>query len=496
MRTLEADVAVVGSGIAGLLVARALLAAGKRALVLERGGMKSHAEQLRDEEYAADVEGARPNHEAAPGTRDYPWTYVYGVGGSSLHWTGVTPRFHPDDFRLRSRHGVMVDWPFGYDELLPFYLRAERVLGVAGAPGSERDGGQSPHPYSPMDRLVAPHLRPYVPLPQARPTRSIDGRPACCGAAVCELCPVDSRFSVLNGLRDVLEHVRLELKPQTVVERVRLARRGRRVEALEALEAPRQRVQIRASTYVLAAGGFENPALLLRSGLERPDVGRFLFDHAHRTVLVRVARAVGAGRGNSLSTGASHAFREGSFRSKRSAAYVSPYNPGIGLSPVVVAALLSGRRGEALKKRVREEWRRTIPFDVLVEDRPRPARRVALSPNRDAFGLPRISVAYPPPTGYELGGVRAVREGLERRLAPLKVRAVGEQSGPRGAHALGTCRMGDGDTGVVAPDLRHLDVENLFVLGGSAFPTYSPVHPTLTIAALAIRLGDHLARGE
>jgi choline dehydrogenase-like flavoprotein len=89
--------------------------------------------------------------------------------------------------------------------------------------------------------------------------------------------------------------------------------------------------------------------------------------------------------------------------------------------------------------------------------------------------------------------VQAVRKGLAARLAPLGVADVRVLPGPEGGHLLGTCRFGSGATGVVDADLRHLDVDNLWVAGGSAFPAYSAAHPTLTIAALSIRLSDHLA---
>ena len=131
---------------------------------------------------------------------------------------------------------------------------------------------------------------------------------------------------------------------------------------------------------------------------------------------------------------------------------------------------------------------------MLTEDVPQPERRVSLGSDRDSFGLPSIRVAYPPPTEYEQAGIRSAVEGIRRGLAPLGVQGITTEPGPRGGHILGTCRMAvDGD-GVVDAEMRHLDLENLYVAGGSAFPTYSPVHPTLTIAALALRLGDSLAR--
>ena len=97
---------------------------------------RSHAEQLRTGEHAGP--GAQPNHEIHPHARPYPWTYVYGVGGSTLAWAGVTPRFAEDDFRLHAAYGVGRDWPFGLEELAPYYEAAELALGVAGRTGPAR----------------------------------------------------------------------------------------------------------------------------------------------------------------------------------------------------------------------------------------------------------------------------------------------------------------------------------------------------------------------
>jgi choline dehydrogenase-like flavoprotein len=131
---------------------------------------------------------------------------------------------------------------------------------------------------------------------------------------------------------------------------------------------------------------------------------------------------------------------------------------------------------------------------MLSEDKPQRGRRVELSPNRDAsFGLPLNRTAYSPPSRYERDGIASVLKQLRQRLAPLGVREIEARQGPRGGHLLGTCRMTADGQGVVDAEMRHLDVANLFVAGGSAFPTYGPVHPTLTIAALALRLGELLA---
>lgn len=485
--TDDADVVVVGSGISGMLVARECLRANLRVIVIERGALRSHADQLADNRYESDLESARHNHETSPGTPGYPWDYLYAVGGSSLHWSGHSPRLQPDDFRMESAYGVMQDWPIDLDELAPYYERAENALAVAGGAG-----GQPAHPLSPMDRLVAPLLEPFAPLPQARPSLAVGNRPACCGAATCALCPVDSRFSVLNGVQDVLEHPSLDLRTGVVASQVELDRSRKRAVAVRTVDNENRTGVVSARRVVLAASGFENPAILLRSGLDRPATGRFLFDHRHRTLWIRLKCDVGAGKGHSISTGYTTAFAEGSFRSQHSGAIATPYNPGVPLGSTVAGELLKGHSGEPMREAAVDRWRRTLPFDVLLEDVPRAERAIALSPRRDRFGLPLIRVTYPGPSRYELDGFEFVRQQLVERLAPLGVEAVEEAPAPSGGHLLGTCRMGTSDA-VVTPELRHLDVENLFVVGGSAFPTYSPCHPTLTIAALAIRLGDLLA---
>jgi choline dehydrogenase-like flavoprotein len=501
VKTAEADLVVVGSGVSGRLASWRPLQRGLRVIVLERGALKTHAEQLADRNWEADVPGAAHNNETAPGTREYPWSYVYGVGGSALHWSGAALRFNAADLKMRSSFGVMEDWPLSLDELEPFYAQAEAALGVAGAPsagtgqaGPGIPGARAlpPHPLSPIDTAVAPHLQPFVPLPQARPSQPIQGRPACCGSAICELCPVDARFSPLNGLAPVIEHPGLDLREQTVAARLRVEPAGE-VAGVEAIDPGGGRTLVRGNRYVLAANGIENPGILLRSGLDGPAVGRYLFDHGHTTVTVTLRRELEPGYGDSLSTGLVEAFREGSFRSRRSAAILSPYNPGAPISDLLVDGVVARESGRDVRARALSRWRRTVPFDMLTEDVPQAGSTVTLSPNRDSFGLPLNRTAYLPPTGYERDGIDRAAEQLRESLKPLGVEAMEVGPGPQGGHLMGTCRIGPPGRGVVDGDLRHLEIENLFVAGSSAFPTYAPVHPTLTISALALRLGELLA---
>ena len=487
-------IAVVGAGFAGLLVARELVRGGHDVTVLERGGHVSHRRQLETRDHDVDTPGARLNHESAEG-ESYPWLYTFGVGGSSLHWTGVAPRLMPSDFQVHTRYGVGRDWPLTYRELMPFYEEAERALAVSAGPNPlfhrEQDGPLPPHPLSPVDRVVAPLLDPLYTCPQARPSRSVGGRPACCGGATCELCPVDARFSMLHVLQDGLGRApQLDLRKDTVVARLRHS--GSRVTSLITLDNEGNSSELEADTVVLAANGLENPGILLRSGLDGPDVGRWLFDHGHRLLEIVVDRPLPNGRGASLTTGISYTYADGDFRSERGSQLVLPFNPGVNFEPQLVDDLVARRGGAEIRARAGERFSRTLMLDTLGEDLPHRERRVELSARKDSFGLPFNRIVYGKDGAYIDRGREAMYADIERRLRPIGGRIVGIHRRGEGAHSLGTCRMGATD-GVVDADQRHHRLENLFVTGGSAFPSYSAHHPTLTISALAIRLGRLLA---
>ena len=148
MNAVEADVVIVGSGVAGALVAERLARAGIGVAVLEAGSRIDRAQAL-GRYFNAPIKTPESPYLATP-EADFPlsadrghWyrqsgpdtfksTYLKAVGGTTWHWLGTCLRFLPNDFRLKSLYGRGVDWPIGYDELEPFYLEAESELGVAG----------------------------------------------------------------------------------------------------------------------------------------------------------------------------------------------------------------------------------------------------------------------------------------------------------------------------------------------------------------------------
>ncbi|HEX8690708.1 MAG TPA: GMC oxidoreductase, partial [Solirubrobacterales bacterium] len=304
------------------------------------------------------------------------------------------------------------------------------------------------------------------------------------------LAAIEPSTSVLEIARELAASPGFSVRDSTVAARLRL--KSDRVAAIECVGADGERSELRAGRVVLAAHGIENAALLLRSGLEGEAVGRWLGDHVHVQLEIELERPVEHWRASSRDSGISYAWADGPWRAERAAAVVIPFNPGLMVRDPLTDALADGEGGEALRRRMAERFARTLVVYVSLEDAPREERRVQLSSRRDSLGIPLSRVAYPPDSEYVERGLAQVRRGLEERLRPLGGRIVGRRFGNRGGHMLGACFMGP--DGVVDENLRHHRVRNLYVAGGSAFPTHSPLHPTTTIAALALRLGDHLAR--
>jgi choline dehydrogenase-like flavoprotein len=485
--TETADTVVIGSGISGLLVAKELIEAGNEVTVVERGPMRLDADRLprslREEKIASTV------HNTDPGARraGHPWQYGYVFGGSSLLWSGVVPRLLPSDFEMRSRFGLWRDWPISYDDLLPFYRDAERMLEIAGGehelfPGSDAYPVPPPEPSS-ADRLLGPLLEPFGPLAIARPKGQYP--PPLEGEGE----NLEASFTMLGIARELAVSPGLSVRDSTVAGRLRTE--ADRVTAVECIDADGTLSEIRANRVVAATHGIENAALLLRSGLSEPAVGRWLGDHPHVVVNLELDRPVEKWQASTRDSGISYAWADGPWRSERASAVVIPFNPGLLLRDGIVDALAGGRHGPELRRRLSEKFKRTLVVYVSVEDAPREDRFVELSSTRDSLGLPRSRVSYPPDSAYAGRGLQQVLDGLEERLRPLGARIAGHRPGGRGGHMLGTCFMGP--EGVVDENLRHHRFDNLYIAGGSAFPTHSALHPTATIAALAVRLGRHLA---
>jgi choline dehydrogenase-like flavoprotein len=513
MNVPSPDAVVVGAGACGALVAKELAAHGLSVVVLEAGRRFDPARDLPNAEAnAAKIMWTEPRVFAGP-DGVAPKMGV-GVGGGTLPWLGVAPRFRRDDFRTRSAEGVGADWPLGYDDLRAYYAKVERELGVAG-----ECGPFAPEPYAlPMPphrmnwaaQLLARGARalgahPFAP-PVAINSTAYDGRPACIYCGWCASgCPTGAKATTLDTHLAKAEKLGACVVSEAFAHRVIYDAALGRVTGVLYLDGAGREHELRARLVVLAAHAVETPRLLLLSanatfpnGLANSSglVGKGLMSHPTWQVFGTFDEPVNAYKGMQMG----HVMvgdylapdaRRGCARGFALLSYM--------MTPATYATLGGPLYGAELKDFL-YDYAHTAAWWAHAEGLPCDDNAVTLDPEvKDARGLPVARVAYEwtandralsaaaRDTGVAMmhaSGARKVRVGLNYA-----------------AHAMGTCRMGDDPrTSVVNPFGQAHDVGNLFVCDTSVFVTSAGVNPTLTAMALANRSADFIVavakRGE
>jgi choline dehydrogenase-like flavoprotein len=384
----------------------------------------------------------------------------------------------PDDFRLRSKFGIGVDWPVQYEELEPYYCDAEDIMQVGGPAVDDtpfprsRPYPQGPHRFTAVDELFKRTFpRELFVQPCARPTRTTGKRTACCANLVCTLCPIDSKFSILNELDHLYEDPRVTLILGASVQAVEVEG-GRVAKGVRYIRNGREETAA-ADMVVLGANALFNPHILLRSGLDHPELGRGIGEQVGTSAVVHLDGVDNFG-GSTWVIGhwyGLHGLNDGS-RARRAAALVELNNyPD-----------LRPERGKE---------RQVVQMRVIYEDLRRGDNRVAVS----ADDPTKPEVSYAGHSDYAQRGLDSLRSELERKLASLPVEEIFIRSRPfdTEGHMQGSTVMGsDPRTSVVDGYQVHHAVRNLVVLGSSTFPTMAPANPTLTISALALRAADYM----
>ncbi len=462
------DLIVVGTGFASSFFLAEYLehaAPNESILVLERGQRKSHAWQLREGK-SSEIHPATTFLRA--GRPEKTWNFSVGFGGGSNCWWACTPRFLPNDFRLHSRYGVGRDWPVDYDDLEEHYHRAEELMQISG-PARSPFARSRPYP-QPAHRLSDPdeilrqaYPEHYFPQPTARARESTGRRGVCCANGVCHLCPVDAKFTVENSLSEIYDDPRVSVLLEAEVNRVETAAG---IATGVAFKWSGGEVHATGDLIALGAGGLFNPAILLRSGVPHPLLGRRLNEQTSFNVHLDLD-GVDNFQGSTVITGHGYMLYDGDHRARHGACLIEGWNQPEHL------------RWEPGRSR------QLMRLKLIVEDLPRESNFVTLSGER-----PELPVAvFNGFSDYARRAIAAAEAALPELLAPLPVEAmtVEKIEGGTEAHILGTTVMGDDpETSVIDRDLMHHQVRNLLVLGAGAFPTSSPANPTLTLCALSL----------
>ncbi len=515
----ETEICVVGAGAAGITLTRRLLGLGREVVLLESGG----------DEYEADT--ADLNAGENVGEDYYPLDHarLRFFGGTTAIWGGRCAELDPIDLERRPwlPHS---GWPIGHDELRRYYRQARPLLGL------------------PEEAESAAHLRAAgIPVPDFRANRlsvpvwAFDGRYDRFGAARC---------------RDLIEHPCCSVFLHATATAIEADPAGRRIDRIVARVPSGTTLEVRARTFVLAAGGIENPRLLLASrsvmpqglGNGRDLVGRFFMEHPHArggriveakawplleafggrhriggrdfAALIAPAPALQAERGilnSSLTIVARQPEQATQFWGMRAYAAVkhrkAPTRAGRRLWTTTKRAVgFLQRRTDPLRPwLLHKAGRLDLALLVRAEQAPDPDSRVTLGAEVDAMGMPRVRLDWRL-SRIDVDSVQVLVETLGEELKRLglgKVEPASWLSDPErrwrtdplvsahpigGYHHMGTTRMADDPAaGVTDGQGRVHGIANLYVAGSSLFPTSGWANPTLTILALALRTADHVS---
>jgi choline dehydrogenase-like flavoprotein len=499
---LEADLCIVGGGMAGIAIARELIEGaggpgGVRIMILESGGEEPDAavqDLYRGTGTLRDPDGrTRPFDDYLRGSR------LRAFGGSGHVWGGKCGRLDPADFERRDwvPHS---GWPFDRAHLDPFYDRAARLLELPSFRG---------------DLVARDPARPPLALGDGRSFETVPRvhSPVTGGRS-------KAKFDAYRYA--AARHPSVTVYLHANVTQIRTDPDGNAVTGLDVrcLErgGPGRRHSARARQYVLATGGMENARLLLLSTSTNPAglgndhglVGRFFGGHLNCGVY---------GEGKGPSSGVAFAAPRRSLdlyttndpakvwgifnatpdaqRRLRLPNFWATFSPPSDALPGERAVV---RLADATAARATEERGRFVPVRVMGEEPPNPDSRLTLGAERDALSQPRLHL------DWRLDETHL--RGIERGVA-LFGRVLGEagagrlrwplaREGMLGAlgaarHHIGTTRMHrDPRHGVVDEHCRVHGVANLHVAGSSVFPTGGIANPTFTIVALAVRLADRL----
>jgi glucose dehydrogenase len=415
MSRARADsIAIIGSGPAGTAFALTLVEAGYDVDIFEKGPTYPypHAPQFQNE-----LRLWRDSaHEAPADIADLTSTGDYGFplnreravaeGGAGTHWSAIALRMRPSDFRTRTLSGIGEDWAVDYDQLEPWYGRAERMIGVS---GTDEDNPfapprSTPHPlpafeFGPQDMQLAARLEAagihLHTTPQARTRYAFDDRPACQNFGKCSVCPVGARYSPNHHLARLRATGRCRIHTDTSVRRIITDGAGRATGLLVQHNDEQSPREHPARWIVLAGGALESIRLLLLStgsrwpdglGNERGRVGHGLAFHHYWWSDLRFDHDVLAGRFGGY-TGQTHQFMDPRERGRHGGIKVE-----FGSTPNLGGV---GRWGEwsEIEPQIMLR-RRSLPLVLSAETVADGSRHVTLSRRADRFGDPFAHVHY------------------------------------------------------------------------------------------------------
>ncbi len=493
------DIIIIGSGAGGGTIAHALSTTGARILVIERGDFIPQEEENWNPEAVWKHLRYRINeHWLDERGREFrPYTH-YCVGGNTKFWGSVLYRLRREDFEeVEHVDGVSPGWPITYETLEPYYDRAEQLYHVRGQHGVDpTEVPRGPFPYDPVPhsavmqqivcqlRQLGLHPSP-LPLGVLRPGEA-DG---------CMLCNTCNSFPCKVGAKSDAEiccvrHAMLQptltLWTRAHARRLITDGRGARVEAVE-VERDGENLRVEAPLIIVSCGAVNSAALLLRSATDRQPAG-----------LANSSGLVGRRYMAHLATMMQgfHPFKPNDTVFQKTVAVNDYYLRGTADMPYPLGQIQSQGRTHGVMAQTVVPWiplwayeawvARGVDWLAISEDLPRDENRISLAPDG------RIQLQYRPNNVASHERLVAEMKRILHKLGFWVVVAHSHKE-KNTTHQCGTLCFGrDPRASVLDSFCRTHDIENLFVVDASFFPSSAAVNPGLTIAAQALRVADHI----
>jgi choline dehydrogenase-like flavoprotein len=512
----EVDFCIVGAGASGGVLGAKLAEAGLSVAILDAG---PHWDPTRD--FVSDEMGSRRlfwTDERISGGRDPVElgsnNSGRGVGGSTVHYSMIAMRAHPEDFRRRTVEGAisgvdLQDWPITFDDLESYYEEVERDLQIAGPTfypwgRRRRRYPQREHELNASARVLVYGCTalgiPAAPAPVATLSAPHRDRPPCVYRGFCNYgCTTNAKSSILVTYIPRAIAAGAEVRPDCMVAKIIHDEHGRATGALYFRGGDISELHLQRARNVAVCGyAIETPRLLLNSASSMfPDglanssglVGKCFMVHSGHQVFARFDERI-----NQYKAPPGLALTEHFNRTMPDTGFVCGYTVEVvGPHPVDFASRVTTARGlwGVELRRLMMDYNYYSGIGIVGEVLPQRENEVRLHPaEQDRYGLPVPAVVF----SYHENDRRLITHAIGTMGEIMRAAGgKGSWSADRTAHLLGTCRMGnDPANSVVNADCRAHDVPNLFICDGSVFPSGTAVNPSLTIEAVAARTADRI----
>ena len=497
---------IVGSGPAGAAAAHRLVHAGVKVVMLDAGSRPvKDRYALMDKSVRGQIPWTFPEYPYEMDGDDVELNLfaIRKVGGSSLAWGAIAPRFHSADFEMQTRYGVGVDWPLSYDELEPYYCEAEAFMGVSGADDNPYASPRSkPYPMGPFamndtDRLVRAagdklDIK-FHSVPCARNSTIYENRSACAYYGVCRACPISAMYSSDYTVNRLEAKPNFELRPDSPAARIETDAHGR-ASVVVYHDADGNEQAIGAQKVVLAAQAIETVRLLLNSDLCNRNgmLGKYFMEHPKFYMSGRVGERLSPFR-QGFETATTLKYHDHPNRDRYAGGrLLVRENAGPSVPEIAVEG---GLWGEDLRNEIRETFGHYITLGAFLEQLPYEHNRISLSGSRrDTNGVAAAKVEFKLQGEYENAGfteMSKVMESLFHELGASDVEVIMPPS--NSGHYMGGHRMGnDPETSTTDSFLKTHEIDNLYLATGGAFPTAGVSNPTLTTVALVLRMAEEM----